>query len=176
MLSPSDTTDNEVSVPTAEYSTPVLTSAAPTERSPELTLTCTTQGGTPQPEIRWVNDSDGTTIREDQIHNNIDQDEDFINVTSTITINVTSTTSFSCVILTASGNLTSNAYVLEVTGDNSDTERQHDVAPAVWNSIIVVVVILLIAGLVGILILKRRFLFPAGCSRQVEYQQGKAEI
>lgn len=99
-------TSNKVSVPTANYSTPVITSAPPNERNPELKLTCTTQGGAPKPEITWINASDGTPIHERHIHNDIYQVEDFINVTSTVTINVTSTTNFSCVILTASGNLT----------------------------------------------------------------------
>ncbi|XP_040190086.1 ICOS ligand-like [Rana temporaria] len=156
---------------TADYSMPVITSAPPSERSPELKLTCTTQGGAPQPEIRWINASDGTPIHERHIHNYIDRDKDFINVTSTITINVTSTTNFSCVILTASGNLTD---VLEVLGENNETGKQYGVAPAVRNSIILLVVLLVIAIPVGIVVLKKPFSFPTGCSRR-EYQQGKAD-
>ncbi|PIO23906.1 hypothetical protein AB205_0087990, partial [Aquarana catesbeiana] len=156
---------------TANYSTPVITSAPPNERNPELKLTCTTQGGAPKPEITWINASDGTPIHERHIHNDIYQVEDFINVTSTVTINVTSTTNFSCVILTASGNLT---YVLEVTGENNETGKQYGVAPAVRNSIIMLVVLLIIAIVVVIMVLKKPFSFPTGCWRR-EYQQGKAD-
>ncbi|XP_073473718.1 ICOS ligand-like isoform X2 [Aquarana catesbeiana] len=156
---------------TANYSTPVITSSPPSERNPELKLTCTTQGGAPQPEITWINASDGTPIHKRHIHNDFDQVEDFINVTSTVTINVTSTTNFSCVILTASGNLT---YVLEVTGENKETGKQYGVAPAVRNSIIMLVVLLIIAIVVVIMVLKKPFSFPTGCWRR-EYQQGKAD-
>ncbi|XP_077335598.1 ICOS ligand isoform X2 [Lithobates pipiens] len=156
---------------TANYSMPVITSAPPSERSPELKLTCTTQGGAPQPDIRWINTSDGTPIHERHIHNYIDRDKDFINVTSTVTINVTSATNFSCVILTASGNLSD---VLEVTAKNNETLKQYGVAPAVRNSIIMLVVLLIIAILVGIMVLKKPFSFPTGCWRG-EYQQGKAD-
>ncbi|XP_072254604.1 ICOS ligand isoform X1 [Pyxicephalus adspersus] len=169
-----DSTMLHVTVPTADYSMPIITRAGPMEKTTELTLTCHTQGGAPQPDIRWINGSDGMPIQNVRIHNNIQKDDNFINVTSTISINVTSTTNFTCVILTASSNLTSNTYMMEVTDENAESESRQGVAPAVWNSVLPVVIVG-IAVVVGMMVLKRRYLCPTGCPPQAEYQQGKAE-
>ncbi|XP_040278692.1 ICOS ligand isoform X2 [Bufo bufo] len=94
---------------TAEFSTPVVDIPSPGNLlyGQELTLTCTSQGGLEQPRIMWINISDGSELQDGHVQQVVHQDEDVINVTSTITLNVTSNIYILCVILTKNGNLTS---------------------------------------------------------------------
>ncbi|XP_056408579.1 T-lymphocyte activation antigen CD80-like isoform X2 [Hyla sarda] len=108
----------ETQLEVREFSTPVVGDVSSTHKLPtgnEWNLTCTSKGGLELPRIIWINATDGREVRGGRVHKDIQQIGDLINVTSTITLNITSTINISCVIVTKNGNVTSEPYKMEVT-------------------------------------------------------------
>ncbi|XP_069616493.1 ICOS ligand [Ranitomeya imitator] len=127
---------------TAEFSTPLMDVPEPGKLlyGQEVNFTCKSQGGLELPIIMWINYSDGSRIQNGRVHEVIHQDGEFINVMSTITLNITSNINISCVIVTKNGNLTSQHYKMEITPE----------APSPPN---VLIIFLIIGGLVGVFLI-----------------------
>ncbi|XP_071988265.1 ICOS ligand-like, partial [Engystomops pustulosus] len=100
---------------TAEFSIPVVEtpSLRNLQHGQELTLNCTSKGGLEEPRIAWINAHDGKEVPDGHIRQYVLWDGDLINVTSTITLNITSNISIQCVIITRNGNLTSLTWKVE---------------------------------------------------------------
>ncbi|XP_073407176.1 ICOS ligand-like [Dendrobates tinctorius] len=127
---------------TAEFSTPLMDIPEPGKLlyGQEVNLTCKSQGGLELPLIMWINSNDGSRIQEGRVHEAIHQDGDFINVMSTITLNITSNFNISCVIVTRNGNLTSQHYKMDITPE----------VPSPPNFLII---FLIAGGLVGVFLI-----------------------
>ncbi|XP_075053638.1 ICOS ligand-like [Mixophyes fleayi] len=160
----------DLKVTTAEFSPPVVENRISGEvvYGEERTLTCTTQGRYWQPRIMWINSNDGTELQKGRIHNHTQEDGDIINVTSTISINVTSSINISCIVITEDGNITSQAYKMDVTDVNLQDENQHGVLTL---PIVVTFTVIMLLG-AGIVLCKRKIFSSKHANQRVQYQGG----
>ncbi|XP_075436715.1 ICOS ligand-like isoform X2 [Ascaphus truei] len=133
----------------AGFSSPVVTSSVsgPVEYGQEVTLTCWSHGGFPEPEVLWVNSSDGAPLRGGQVQSDITQHGNTFNVTSTIIINVTSSSSVTCNVTNSKlqDTVTSLLYVLQMRspGDpGNDAQRQVPKAVPATLGVLAVVCVL----------------------------------
>ncbi|XP_069801857.1 ICOS ligand-like isoform X2 [Dendropsophus ebraccatus] len=95
---------------TAGFSTPVvgdLTSAEHLPYGQERTLTCTSQGAGHLPRIIWISGDDNNEVQDGRVQQEVQQNGEIINVSSTITLNISSHLNILCVIVTKDGNVTS---------------------------------------------------------------------
>ncbi|XP_066455534.1 ICOS ligand-like isoform X2 [Eleutherodactylus coqui] len=137
---------------TAEFSTPVVNilSSRKLQHCQEVTFICTSEGGLESPRIMWINTSHGSEVQEGHVHEDVHQDRNVINVTSTITLNVTSNINISCIIVTKDKNLTSSNYEITDLQNDRMTEEKSD--PPVLT------VSLVIGGLVAVFLIVLPFI------------------
>ncbi|OCT93537.1 programmed cell death 1 ligand 1 [Xenopus laevis] len=129
----------------AEFTRPTVTINMTSGQ--EFTLICNSYGGLQKPSVWWLNSMDGSLIGSG--HLNTEKHEDYVNVTSILTVNVTQSLNITCTVENPQGNVTSKPYILEIPPPNEHyTERQSHVSEAVIGTVLPLLVLaLLVVGL-----------------------------
>ncbi|KAM8977782.1 ICOS ligand-like [Pelodytes ibericus] len=96
---------------TGQFSVPMVTSSVPgqVDYGQEVTLTCMTYGSIKQDTILWLNFSDCAQPIMDRNQRYTQRQGDAINITSAVTVNITSPLNVTCTLYTPAENLTSQA-------------------------------------------------------------------
>ncbi|XP_063812970.1 ICOS ligand [Pseudophryne corroboree] len=132
----------------------------------EQNLTCMTPLVIRKPRIMWINSSDGTELQEGRIHNHVQQDGVTDYVASTLSINVTSNLSITCMIMTEHSNITAQTYKMYVTSGNPNEEKHGDLFVPIFVTLAVVIIILV----AGTVIFRRKIFSPKHSEQRVRYQ------
>ncbi|CAH2218588.1 ICOS ligand [Pelobates cultripes] len=143
-------TELEVAAP---FSIPVVTHPVEGQLKygQEVTLKCTSYGGKHQPMIIWLNSSEGSELIVDQKLDSMELSSGTLNVTSTVTLNITAPLNVTCIIRTPEENFTSQQYELRQR-DNPGTDSQTQNPTAVTASISVIASLGVIATMLMIMI------------------------
>ncbi|CAH2218592.1 ICOS ligand [Pelobates cultripes] len=137
----------------APFSIPVVTHPVEGQLKygQEVTLKCTSYGGKHQPMIIWLNSSEGSELIVDQKLDSMELSSGTLNVTSTVTLNITAPLNVTCIIRTPEENFTSQQYELRQR-DNPGTDSQTQNPTAVTASISVIASLGVIATMLMIMI------------------------